>query len=137
MVPHSTLIEFVGILIVLWLDGDAVAFEFQEFRFKRTRDYAGDFVLQFEQVGQIAIESLGHYVKACIGTDELRRDPYPVTGFTHAALDDVTRAELLSHLLDVDGFAFEGERRIPRAITGNARQPASIEMMSSVMPSAK
>jgi hypothetical protein len=99
---------------VLRLIGDTVTFEFQEFRFKRTRDNAGDFVLPFEQVGEVAIESLGHYVIAGVGTDQLCRDSYPVAGFPNAALDDVTRAELLPDLLDVVSFAFEGERRISR-----------------------
>ena len=67
MMVHAALVEPIGILIVLRVVGDAVAFEFEEFRLKRTRDNAGDFVLQFKQVGQIAIESLGHYVMAGIG----------------------------------------------------------------------
>jgi hypothetical protein len=113
MMEHASLIELIGILIVLRLVGDAVAFEFQEFRLKRTRDNAGDLVLQFEQVGEVAVESLGHYVMAGVSTDQLRRDPYAVAGFAYAALDDVARAELLSDRLDVDCFAFEGERRIP------------------------
>jgi len=97
---------------VLRLIGNAVAFEFQEFRLKRTRDHLGDFVLQFEQVDEVAIESLGHDVMAGVSADQLRRDAYPVAGFANAALDDVDRAKLLSDLLDVDGLVLERERRI-------------------------
>jgi hypothetical protein len=69
MMEHASLIEFVGILIVLRLAGDAVAFEFEKFRLKRTRYYPGDFVLQFEQFGEAPIESLDHDVMAGVGTD--------------------------------------------------------------------
>src|SRR5215472_8129803 len=71
VMEHASLIEFVRILVVLRLVGDAVALEFQEFRLKCTRDNAGDFVLQFEQVGEVAIESLGHYVMGGVGADQL------------------------------------------------------------------
>src|SRR6516225_3996044 len=109
MMEHALLIELVGILIALRLVSDAVAFEFEQFRLQRTRDNAGDLVLQFEQVGEVAIESLGHYVMAGVSTDQLRRDPHPVAGFAYAALDDVARAnEMMSSVMPSAKYSCSG-----------------------------
>ena len=111
MVPHPALVEFVGVLAALRPLGDALAFEFEDLRLDRAGDRVGDFILQFEQIGEVSVVSLGHQVMAGIGLDQLRRDADPAPRFAHAAFEDIARAQFLADLLDVDGLAFVGEGR--------------------------
>ena len=112
MVPQTVLIEFVGILVVLRLVGNAVAFEFQKFRLDGVGDRGNDLVLQLEQVGEVAVVSLGHYVMISVGADQLRRDPHPAARLAHAALENIAHAQLLTDFLDVDCLPFVGEGRV-------------------------
>ena len=112
MVEHAALVELVGILAVLRPLGDALALEFEEFRLDRAGDRADDLVLQFEQIGQVAIVPLGHDVVVGVGPDQLRRDPHPMPRFAHAAFEHIAHAQLLADLLDVDGLALVGEGRV-------------------------
>ena len=65
---------------------------FEQFRLDRAGDRADDFVLQFEQIGQVAIVALGHDVVAGVGLNKLRGDADAVAGFAHAAFDNISRA---------------------------------------------
>src|SRR6516164_9324816 len=96
---------------LIWPLGDALTLEFEQFQLDSAGDGGGDLVLQFEQVGQIAVASLGHDVMAGIGLDQLRRDPYPTARFAHATLDDVAHPQFLSDLPNVNGPALVGEGR--------------------------
>ena len=112
MVEHAALVKLVGILAVLRPLGDALALEFEQFRLDRAGDRPDDLVLQFEQVGQVAVVPLGHDVVVGVGPDQLCRNPHPMPRFPHAAFKDVARAQLLADLLDVDGLALVGEGRV-------------------------
>src|SRR5262249_52400639 len=114
MVPDAMLIEFIRVTAELWPLGNALAFKFEEFRLDSAGDGVGDLVLQFEQIGQIAVVSLGHYVMVCVGPDQLHRDADPLPRFAYAAFEDIAYTQFLADLLDVDGFAFVGEGRISR-----------------------
>ena len=77
MVEHPTLVELVGALTVLRPLGDALALEFEEFRLNPAGNGGDDLVLQLEQVGQVAVVSLGDDVMIGVGADQLRRDAHP------------------------------------------------------------
>jgi len=70
-----------------------------------------DLVLQLEQLGQIAVVSLGYDVMAGIGLNQLRGDTYPTPRFAHTAFDDITRPQFFSDPLNIDGFTLVGEGR--------------------------
>ena len=112
MVEHAALVKLVGILAVLRPLGDALALEFEEFGLDRAGDRPDDLVLQFEQVGQVAVVPLGHDVVVGVGADQLRGDPHPMPRFAYAALEHVAGAQLLADLLDVDSLALVGEGRV-------------------------
>ena len=71
-------------------------------------------VLNGENVGELAVEPFRPQVPAGGRVDELGRDPHPIARFAHAAFEDVTHAEALTDLGDMDVLALEGERRISR-----------------------
>ncbi len=48
MMPHSALVIFVSIFIVLRLFSNALAFEFEEFRLDRPCNCVGNFVLELK-----------------------------------------------------------------------------------------
>jgi len=60
---------------------------------------------KFEEVGEIAVVSLGHDVMIGVGADQLRCDTHPTARLAHAALEDRSARPLLADLLDVDGLA--------------------------------
>jgi hypothetical protein len=69
-------------------------------------------VLNGEDVGQLPIEPLRPEVPAGGRVDELRGDPDPAAGLADAALEDMTHAEALADLADIDVLALEGEGRV-------------------------
>ena len=85
-----------------------------ELRLDRGDDRLGDLVLHREHVGEAAIVTLGPDVASSCDVVELRRDAHAVAVLAHAAFDYVTDSEFLPDLLDVNGLAFESERRVPR-----------------------
>src|SRR6516162_5155550 len=114
MVPDAMLIEFIRVLAALRPLGNALAFKFEEFRLYSAGDRVGDLVLQFKQIGQIAVVSLGHYVMVGVGPDQLHRDADSLPRFAYAAFEDIAYAQLLADLFDVDGLALVSEGRIAR-----------------------
>jgi hypothetical protein len=73
---------------------------------------AGDFVLQLKHIAQVTVEPVGPQMHTACRLDQLSGNPYPAAGFAHAALKDISDAELEADLLDVDGLALVGEARI-------------------------
>jgi hypothetical protein len=49
---------------------------------------------------------------AGFGVDELHVDPRPVSAALDAALEDIVDVQLSPDLLQIDGFALVGERRV-------------------------
>ena len=111
MVPHSTLIEFVCVLVLLRPPHNAVALEFEEFGLDGANDRSDDLVLYIEQVGELAIVPLRAQMMTGISLDQLPRDTYPAARFTNAALKDIARPQLPSDHLDVNGLPLEREGR--------------------------
>jgi hypothetical protein len=66
--------------------GDACGIAFGQLDLEGDGDCLGDFVLQFEEVGQLAVVALGPEMPARRGVDELRRHAKLVPGSPHTAL---------------------------------------------------
>ncbi len=74
----------------------------------------GDFVLDGENVGQVAIEALRPDVGAVAAGDQLGRDAYAWTGFAHAAFEQELDAEFLADVLHLHRATLVGERGVAR-----------------------
>jgi hypothetical protein len=74
----------------------------------------GQFVLQFEDVRELAIERFGPNVMTGFAIDELSRNADFVRDFADAPFQHISRSERLTNLLNIDGLAFEYEGGIPR-----------------------
>src|SRR5262245_55195537 len=105
MVPHATLVEFVSVLAALRSLGDALALEFEDFRLDRAGNRMSNLILQVKQIGEVAIVPFRHYVMVGIGSDQLHRNPDPMAGLAHAALNDIAHPQFLADLFDSDGLA--------------------------------
>ena len=67
-------------------------------RLDQHRDALGDPVLEVENRPPSAVEMLRPEMRPGDAVDQLRRDPQPVAGPPHAALEHVAHAEFLRHL---------------------------------------
>jgi hypothetical protein len=78
----------------------------------RGRDPRGDIVLHRENVGEVAVVTLGPKMPAGGSLDQLRRHPHPMRGLAHAAFENIAHAEIAPDVFDRDRLAFVGEGRI-------------------------
>src|SRR6185503_18424410 len=78
---------------------------------KRASDGGSDVFLDGEDVGQIAIETISPDMRAVVTLDKLSGDSHAVVYLAHRALDEVRRAKLLPHCLDIDVLPLEFEGR--------------------------
>ena len=74
----------------------------------------GDLVLNGEDVGEIAVVTIGPKVPAILAFDELRGDAHARANFADASFQDKSHPEILAHLLHVCRLALVGKGRIPR-----------------------
>src|SRR6266404_4549930 len=74
----------------------------------------GDFVLNSEDVGQVAIKTLGPDMTAVLAANELSSYPHARSGFPHASLQDKSNAKLLTDLLHFYGLVFVGKGGVAR-----------------------
>src|SRR5258708_32858510 len=72
----------------------------------------GDLVLDREDIGEIAVVTLGPDVVAGFGLDQLRGDADAVAGFTQAAFEHVAHAKLAPDLLHVHRVTLVSEARV-------------------------
>ena len=72
----------------------------------------GDLVLNHEYVSEIGIIAVFPDVRPRVGLDQLRGDPDLRCDLTHAAFENISRAEVAPDPLHIDVHAFIGERRI-------------------------
>ena len=98
----------------------------QDLRQDRTNDPVRDLVLKLEDIFHFAIVFVRPQMDAVRGIDQLPGDTNPVGDLSHAALEDISHAELACDSAHVDRFTFEGETRIARddeepALPGQAR----------------
>ena len=83
-------------------------------------DGLGHFVLDREDVVEVAVVALSPQMVARCSLDELGRDTHPIACLANAALDDIGDAEFLSDFADIDRLPLVGERRV----TGDDEQRA-------------
>src|SRR4029453_15347477 len=72
-------------------------------------DGVGDLVLDFDDVGEVAIEAIGPEMVAGLPVDQLGVDPNTASRLSNAALEDMADAKLAGYLLYVGVLALEAE----------------------------
>jgi hypothetical protein len=105
-------------------------------RLDRGDHILGDFILDREDVAQLAVVPLGPDVLTGHCIDELPGDANPSTRGPDAAFEDVTDGQLDTDLPNVDGSPLVGEGRVARDDEEPARRDSAV-VISSVIPSAK
>ena len=93
---------------------DRLLFSGQQPEPQRADDRLGDFVLDGEDVGQVAVVALGPDMIAGGAVDQLRADAQPIAGLADAAFDEVADAQLASDRADVGRLTLEQERGVAR-----------------------
>jgi hypothetical protein len=99
-------------------------------------DGPGDFVLDSENIFELAIVALGPAVRVSDCVDELASDPDSITGAANAPFEDIADAELAAYLPDVGRFPLYWKLEL-RAMTKSSEKRDSSVMMSSMIPSLK
>src|SRR6266513_4196434 len=94
----------------------------EKFDFELLYDRMSDFILNCEDVSQIAIKSLSPNVVAVVGADEFTSHAHARTRFTHAAFENVIHPEIVRDLLHLYGFAFVSEKSVAR----DAEEPGDL-----------
>ena len=84
----------------------------QELDLQLLDDRLGDFVLNRENVGQVAVVAGGPEMAVGRALDQFRIDPDPVAHLAHAALDDIGDAEFPGDALEVLRPSLVGEDRV-------------------------
>ncbi len=72
------------------------------------------FILQIEQVRELAVECFGPDMVTRLRIDKLSRDPNPARALADATFEDVAGGECLADLLNIDGLVLEHEGRVSR-----------------------
>src|SRR5205814_8033712 len=98
------LTEFSGVLAVRTLDLGR-----QDARCDGAYNAVGDLILNRENVFYCTVVSLGPQMTSCARLNQLSGDAEAIAGFSDAAFEDVTHAELAADLFDIDGVALVGE----------------------------
>ena len=106
--------EVIGFQIFDRLANEAPLLVRGQLHRQRGDDLPRDFVLQGEDVRQVAIVTIGPKMSAGCRIDELRGYPYPVAGPADAALDDIVHSQLRPDLLDLHRSALVGEGGVAR-----------------------
>src|SRR6516225_8458432 len=103
-----------GVEIFGWLALAGEVLGRVEFRLDRRDHLLGDFVLEHEDVGKLAVVALGPDMGSGRGLDQLRGNSQRVAGSPHATFEDIGHAQLTADLLYVDGTALVGEAAVAR-----------------------
>src|SRR6516162_2432185 len=104
--PPENVVERVGML------GGPRSLSSDQLYIERYRDPARDLVLQSEQIGHVAVESLSPQMSIGFGVDQLRIDADLVARPPDAAFEYEAHPQLATDLLGVDPLALIGERGI-------------------------
>jgi hypothetical protein len=73
-----------------------------ELDLKLNEDAANDVVLQGEELARLSVKPFAPEMVALCRVDQLGRDPKDLAGFLHAALEDITHAEVIGDGLHLD-----------------------------------
>jgi len=77
-------------------------------------DALGDFVLDSEDIHELAVVSLGPNMPSRGAIHQLGSDPNSVSGLSHTAFDYIVDIQLASYITDFCRLALEHEGRMPR-----------------------
>ena len=86
----------------------------RQLRLQRAGDPCGDFVLQREQIPDIAVEPFRPELGAGRRIDQLGIDPHFLARTLHAAFDDIAHVELMADPARVDFLALVGKGGVAR-----------------------
>src|SRR5882762_8887298 len=114
--PHEVEIVSLDIVRAALLDG--LLLFGQELEFQSLDDRCGDFVLQREDVVEVAVVTLGPEVIVARPVHQLGGDPYAATCFAHTAFQYMVDLEFTCDFRHVDVLALEYES----AVAGGHRQ---------------
>ncbi len=104
--------EFVGLDIDRARPGQPILVANRELQLECRHDLLREFVLNRENVGEVAIEPAGPDMSAAARIDQLRGDSHPVPHLAHAALKHVADAKGLGHVRHGDRCLLVDERRV-------------------------
>src|SRR6266704_2047642 len=96
--PKPALVGGPSVEAPWWLADGALLLGVSDGRGNGDCHCLGDIVLQYENIGEIAVVPLCPYVLASLGLDQLRGKPDPIAGFAHTAFKHVTHAEVTPDL---------------------------------------
>ena len=85
-------------------------------------DFCGDAILKIEQVFERPVKAICPDIDTAAGIDQTGRYSYPVTDFSHTALDDIVDPQLLFYITDIDIDILIDKHRVSR----NDRQPRDL-----------
>lgn len=106
--------EVVSLKTVRWGFGNVRFLTRSELNLKGINDATGDFVLDLENVGEIAIVAFGPEMSAVRSVDKMRCDADSVAGLANAALHSELDAELSANIGHTERFALVDEGRVSR-----------------------
>ena len=89
-------------------------------------DLGGYFVLEGEDILDLAVVASRPKVPAVRRIDQLGIDPHRIAGLTYAAFEHILHAQFLADFLDVGGSPLEGER----GISSDDEQPRNLGKIS-------
>ncbi len=92
--------SIIRLQIVRALSRETLLLGVRQIDLERIDDLPRQFVLDFEYVGEVAVEAVGPDVPAGGRIDQLGGDPYPVARLAHAAFQHIANAQLPGHLRD-------------------------------------
>ena len=97
---------------------DRFLFLGQELELQCRHDRLGNFILDGEDVREVAVVAVGPNVVAGLAVDQLGVDPNPIAGLADAAFQHVGDVELARDLADIESLALEREC----GVAGNDRE---------------
>ena len=86
----------------------------QELEFQRLHDRFGDFILQRENVVEIAVITLRPDMISGCSVGQLSRDAHSISGAANTSLENIRDPEFVGDGYDFERLAFIGERRVAR-----------------------
>src|SRR5439155_8434729 len=98
-----------GTHVLRSLPDNALALSAGQCWLNRGGDARGDVVLHGEDIGQIAVITVGPEMSAGRCIDQLAGDAHALANLAHAAFENIADPKIAADLLNLSGFAFVGE----------------------------
>src|SRR5262249_38743064 len=118
-VPKRAVVGLPGIQAVRMPAADSLLFRLRHCWLNRTDDAGGDFVLDGKDVDEITVIALSPHMCAGTGFDELGGDANTRSGFSDAALKNVTHTKFMADLFGVGSTRLIGKT----GVSSDDKQP--------------